>query len=207
MKKKGKQVLVILFVSLILISSVSMVSAAWYSGFTNFFKDLFNIGEDSDLQGELASIASWEQDSLVAYYNLDNNAQDFVGNNHGQKVGNVYYNGEAAYFDGSGDYVEISDDDSLDLTGEMSFSVWVKPMFNHATVSSGKYVFSKRVGDGTAYFLKYQHSGSDFRFGLDTIESGFVFCDYTVNNWNIGDWHHLSGTYDGENMKIIGMEY
>ena len=48
--KKGKSAFGIMIVSLLLVSSIVMVSAGW--------KDLFTFGEDSDLEGELASQAA-----------------------------------------------------------------------------------------------------------------------------------------------------
>ncbi len=73
------------------------------------------------------------KDGLVAYYPFNGNANDESGNgNHGTVHGSVLTedrsgNVNSAYlFDGQNDYIRIEDNALLQITGDLSLSVWVK---------------------------------------------------------------------------------
>ncbi|GAB4542817.1 MAG: hypothetical protein Kow0063_35320 [Anaerolineae bacterium] len=66
---------------------------------------------------------------LVAYYPLDGNANDESGNgNHGKEYGGLEYVegrvGQAAYFDGVDDYIEIIPQGSVSVFGDFTISAW-----------------------------------------------------------------------------------
>lgn len=88
------------------------------------------------------------KDGLVAYYPFNGKANDESGNAnngtvHGPTLtGDRFGNSNSAYsFDGDGDYIEVSDNDTLDITGPITIMAWIKP-----TDLSGfnKYVVCKR---------------------------------------------------------------
>jgi hypothetical protein len=71
---------------------------------------------------------------LVAYYPFNGNVNDESGNgNHGTVVGATltddrFGNLKSAYsFDGADDFIAIQDNNSLDLTNEITIGLWVKP--------------------------------------------------------------------------------
>ena len=71
-------------------------------------------------------------ETLMAYWPLDNNVQDMSGNgNHGeirgepQQVNGIV--GKALEFDGVDDFIFVEDSDSLDITDALTLSAWVKP--------------------------------------------------------------------------------
>ena len=71
--------------------------------------------------------------NLVAYWKFDEGggsvAYDSSGNNHGTIYGAIWTSGQnsgALSFDGVNDYVEVSDDPSLDITNEITIGAWVK---------------------------------------------------------------------------------
>ena len=74
--KRGKGVTVLLIASIFLLISVSFASANW-------FTDLFNIGEDSDLEGELYSIGS---NSLIAHYSFNKGNTDEISGFNNLKI-------------------------------------------------------------------------------------------------------------------------
>ena len=90
---------------------------------------------------------------LVAYYKLNNSAKDYSGNGHN---GTIYgatpttdrfnITNEALSFDGSDDYVEIQDDDSLDLTGDYTISFWI---YNIGGTGSTQRIINKDAGHDT----------------------------------------------------------
>ena len=67
---------------------------------------------------------------MVSYWKLDGDATDSAGGNDGTIYGATTTTGQidgALDFDGSNDYVEIPDDDSLEGMDELTISMWVKP--------------------------------------------------------------------------------
>jgi hypothetical protein len=71
---------------------------------------------------------------LVAYYPFNGNANDESGNgNHGQASGATltqdrFGNPDSAYyFDGVDNYIEIPDNDTLDITNAITITAWIKP--------------------------------------------------------------------------------
>ena len=61
-------------------------------------------------------------DGLVSHWKLDGDANDSAGSNDGTIYGatpTVGQIGGALEFDGSGDYVDCGNDDSLDMTDEI----------------------------------------------------------------------------------------
>ena len=67
----------------------------------------------------------------MLHLTFDGDTLDHSGNeNHGQAIGATIaagINGEAMSFDGINDYVEVPDDDSLDMTNDVTLMSWIKP--------------------------------------------------------------------------------
>ena len=114
--KKG--VMTVLLVSLILVLSVSFVSANFFS---DFFDKLFGQPSFSPEEG------------LVLYMPFDSDAKDYSGNNNNAietsaltsvqgKRGNAYS------FNGANSYIKIADSSTLDVeTDRLTLSAWVYP--------------------------------------------------------------------------------
>ena len=68
--------------------------------------------------------------SLVAWWRAEGNPNDETGVHHGMVVGGVTYApgmvGLGFRFDGSGSYVRIANDDSLDFTNELTIELWYR---------------------------------------------------------------------------------
>jgi len=110
-------------------------------------------------------------DGLVACYPFDGNANDESGNgNDGMVVGDTSYAtgkiGQAASFDGAGDYIRIPQSDSLKGLDELTIAYWVKyykPVSGHSNVSvtitngpdmmSGDGFFTYAGSDGISHHL------------------------------------------------------
>ena len=144
----------------------------------------------------------------VAFWKLDENtgtsAYDSSGNGNSGTLypgsGNVpawvpgKY-GSALKFDGTDDYVSITDSSSISPTGSMTLSVWVK----NFTESSGNIVAK---WDGLAGKRSYQLYGGDvspprpmFRISSDG-SSGNMSTIQSTQNINDSYWHHIVAIYD-----------
>jgi len=64
---------------------------------------------------------------LVAHWKFDGSLDDSSGINNGVSIGKIAYTdaifGKGAKFDGKS-YIEVADNDSLDLTNAFTFSFW-----------------------------------------------------------------------------------
>jgi len=153
-----------------------------------------NIGGVSDSfdVSTLSEIAS----ELVAYFPFNGNANDESGNvNHGTVNGAVlttdrFGNLNKAYsFDGDNDFIEIQDDDSLDLIDSFTICAWVKP----DSIQDNAAIVAKHQGsnnnDGSWELSK---SGDHFTFGC------FDFNRYYQSNYTFAgsEWIFLTYTYD-----------
>jgi hypothetical protein len=135
-------------------------------------------------------------DGLVSYYPFNGDVDDAWGNNNGTDNTSAGYvdgvSGQAKDFDGTDDYVEVSNDSSLNLSGAVTISCWAKGASQYTIVgkmagSSEPYLYRIYVsGDGDATFYVYGDDNTQYGAGggPDLISSN--------------KWHHLLGTfYDG----------
>lgn len=131
--------------------------------------------------------------------------------NHGTLQGNAFVNetaciGGAYQFDGDGDYIDVTDDSSLDLT-KFTLAAWVK--FNTAPATSAdQYIIEKGTDSNTFanYYLWYDQGAG--ACGDDVLCSGFRS---TSGSWRdhpyswapqAGVWYHTLSTFNGNDFKI-----
>lgn len=120
---------------------------------------------------------------------------DESGNaNHGVRVGNADTVAagkldRAGTFDGSGDYVQVADDDTLDLTSALTLSVWIKTtVTNNGILSKGPYNSSSN-GDYAISIKNTTDNASCIINGSAAIARGTTRVDD-------GEWYHIVCTYD-----------
>jgi len=119
-------------------------------------------------------------------------------NNHGTIYGATWTDGKfgkALGFDGVDDYVDCGNDESLNITDEITIVAWVKP------VSFSTYNFiAKKYEAYTILFYK-----SKLRFD---IKDGGQWRWDTSNDYappggfQLGQWYFVAGTYDGSVIKL-----
>lgn len=124
---------------------------------------------------------------LVSYWPFDGNANDSIGNNHGEIFGDVRptvgidgKDSTALFFDGTGDYIKILSPQS----SEMTIMFWMKPfdLWDDDRIVSGL--------DGTtnSFSLRYYSAGiqiwSPWRYMTSFIPdpSKWYFIAITINN-------------------------
>lgn len=147
-------------------------------------------------------------DGLVAYYPLDADASDASGNGlDGALMGDpqaiIGAIGGAMEFDGEGDVIEVASDASLDITGPISLSLWIRP---DAEDPEGQ-------GTETAPMCKALSTANpswswQVRYGWNSPQPYMAFTfntsprawAYVGQNLQQGEWHHIACSADGETL-------
>ena len=95
--------------------------------------------------------------------------------------------GQYLTFDGVDDYIEVPDDPSLDITGSITLTAWIKPVD-----ISGDYVVCKRrpEGGGNVYSLDI-YPGQVRSMGV-----------YGRTDIVVGQWQHIAATCDGSTVTL-----
>ena len=112
-------------------------------------------------------------------------------NSNKDKVSNYSFE-----FDGVDDYIDIGNPASLQITGNMSISAWVK------TSDTGAYeiiVGKDDVGSNRSYYL-YKSSTQKAKFYIYT--SGVGANVEGTSAISDGNWHHILAVNDGTDLKI-----
>ena len=141
--------------------------------------------------------------SLVSWWRFDEGsgttAYDSAGTNHGTLInGPNWTTGQidgALSFDGAGDYVDCGSDSSLDFTDAITVGAWVKqPNFgSDGTIAGKTNGYSVTAG-----------------YALNSYTNGLVFNFYS-GGWrrttprvtiSANEWHHVVGTFDGNNAYL-----
>jgi tetratricopeptide (TPR) repeat protein len=142
---------------------------------------------------------------LLGWWKLDESggfiAADSSGNGHnGTLQGDPTWRpgdgkiGGALEFDGEDDYVEIEDETSFDITGQVTLSMWVK------TNDTGN-------NENNPYVAKGDHSYAIKHYGDNSIEF-FIYdgdwyaVQHSVDSSFNDSWHHLVGAYDGTQLRL-----
>lgn len=129
----------------------------------------------------------------LSYSGSGSNCIDRSGNsNNGTFQDDTAFNssnGGSFVFDGTDDYILISDSDSLDVTN-ITMEAWVK-------ISSGQTNNFPRVIDKTNAYYLYFPSGTNITVNL----AGISQLDVTAN-LDSDTWYHIAGSYDGQIISI-----
>ncbi len=157
---------------------------------------------------ELYSTPLYTDINLVAYYRLESDGTDSKNSYPLTANGTVTFGtgefGNAASFGTSGNSNSLRTTNTIGINGGVvSFVAWVK---KNANLASGKY--------SQAIYQCNNSSMIEYRLGIDDA-SGTEKVDFTrgkigvadnnaqiAETWNVGDWHHLAGTYDGTNVLL-----
>jgi hypothetical protein len=142
--------------------------------------------------------------SEVAFYELENNANDSTGSNDITSTNVTFTSGSglfgtyAAGFNGSSQYITTGVDSSDISMTNTSFSCWVNftatsgtIMDNGGAVSSGRGLV---LETGSGYIVWQQANGTSGQSTSITSAS---------NSYNDGNWHHVVGTIDGSRVMKL----
>jgi len=145
-----------------------------------------------------------------AYFRFEGSIKDYTGNNAGKWYGaeevysNRNANSKALEFDAINDYIKLPNSEYLDLLDDFTISVWV----NSKSINPGVIIAKGDVGQDyrSAQYGQYglwkSGSGSSINFLLDLYNSTAVERADTGTNYNINQWKHVVGVWDGATAKI-----
>ena len=147
--------------------------------------------------------------NLVGWWMLDSvsRATDLSGNGSACSLlgeiilGNTSNNRQqvngATIFDGVDDYISCPNNSSLNISDQISISLWVKS----PNYSGSEDLFNKYYYDWA--FRKGSNNNGNFQFML-RIDSNYQTTYYANPTYLWNDtWHNISGTYDGSNIKTF----
>lgn len=142
---------------------------------------------------------------LVGWWTFDGKdtsattANDKSGNgNNAERQGGVAVVrgklGQAMNFDGTDDFVSSSHSTSLNITGRLTVSAWIKP--NSAALSGYPMIVTKgTINTGYLFFLDEGKPHLRLKTTPDTGVTALT--SLTANNWS-----HVVAVYDGTNAKV-----
>jgi len=140
--------------------------------------------------------------SLVGYWPFDEGsgkeARDASGNGHtGELIDDPKwvqgkYN-SALDFGGTGSYVLVPDDDALDLPEAFTYMAW----FN---LNEGIVGQRRMMSKNNSIFVLFDFGGP---VSIDLlVKPNNDFAESTTIDWEIGQWYHFTGTYDGDALRV-----
>ncbi len=146
---------------------------------------------------------------LVAYYPFDGNADDLSGyGNNGivsgaQLTEDRFGQANQAYvFDGIDDVITAAHSASLDITGPISLSCWTRSdgTYLHSHIVSKQATYVPEVGYSLAIHDSEGFARGELSYATDYgHDAGHVG---TSNSIIDGQWHLLTMTYDGAEMRM-----
>ncbi len=135
----------------------------------------------------------------IAYWPFENNLQDQVNGNEGTFFGGneteAYVEGKfgkSFRFDGIDDFIDIPDDPSLNITDEMTISVWVNVDLED-TAPTHQPILIKIEGNEGFRFVVVSSAQLMLR-----VDNALVFDHYPDDD----NWHHLAGVFDSGIAKL-----
>ena len=195
-KNKSK----ISFIFVILIFSLVSISYS-YAGWNDVINTTGSVNTNDD----------FNYLCLRGYWKFDENTGDIAYDsspyeNNGEITGASWSLGKIDYaldFDGNGDFVEVLDDDSIDITDEITIMAWIYTYSwdNPTDTYDVRNIIDKgEHTSGNAYGIySYNQSGDHklhFRLNKDSN------ADVTSILPSLNTWHHIAATFDGSILKI-----
>jgi hypothetical protein len=138
----------------------------------------------------------------ISYWKFEGNTNDEKGRNDGTLMDNAAIisdsvRGSVLSLDGAGDYVDVPNDASLNISGPLTISAWIK---NENDKDSYQDIVAKGRGfdTGGAYSLAWLGSNDNAYFFLrNPTNDGYVNARTSLPYDN--NWHHVAAVYNGTN--------
>ena len=147
---------------------------------------------------------SWET-GLISWWKFDTDATDSVGNNHGTVTGATLnpsggISGGAYVFDGSGDYIGLGSDSSLNTGDYVTISIWLNPSAWSAEFPTiyNRGAQSRSIGFNWIYTIGYSAFFYQYADGVEPRARASHPVDLTF-----GNWHNLVIVHDDVAKTVI----
>jgi hypothetical protein len=153
----------------------------------------------------------WTMDGIDTNWKTGKTLDKSIYGNHGSLIGMSTSTssvggkiGQAFKFNGTNSCVDDGNAFSLNLTGAMSVSVWVRP----TVWASTKHIIGRFVQGGVAsqrQFAIYTNSSNNVTFSVQP-SGGSVYpsnVNSVANSVKTGAWTHILGTYDGAGNSAL----
>ena len=142
---------------------------------------------------------------IVSWWSGESNFLDNLGTNNGIPVNSPTFSpgkvGFAFNFDGSSQYILISNSPSLSFSNAMTAEAWVYPTARNPQASAilCKYDAAPLNQASWTMFIDGAGHGGYLASTIGSAGSAEIF---TTNLCPLNAWTHLAATYDGSNVRI-----
>ncbi|MCX6923139.1 MAG: immunoglobulin domain-containing protein, partial [Verrucomicrobia bacterium] len=141
---------------------------------------------------------------LVGWWRGESNAWDQVGVNPGVLRNGAGFGagavGQAFNFNGTSQYVDVTNSPGLNPTGSISVEAWIYPRLPLNSTAT----IIKKAGEGTAtrdgYALEFNGT-SGVRFGV-YLNGGRQWVMTPTASLYVNQWSHYVGVFDGTNLSL-----
>ena len=144
---------------------------------------------------------------LVAYYPFCGNANDHSGNSNNGVVNGAtlttdrFGSVNSAYsFNGTSNFIKVLDNDSLDLTQNLTLSAWIQG--NSSTNEQGIIGKGKTVSSTGYALLHNVLNPIKTGISIQNIPTPAYESFINTSQLNTLNWYHLVGTYNGTELKL-----
>jgi beta-galactosidase len=156
----------------------------------NFREFWDTIRANPQLQGGF--IWDWAEQNIRQDVRVTPTGTDILAHLSGQPATVDGHQGKALRFSGLDDFVEVYRDPRLDITGSLTLDAWVKPdawTGDLTVIAKGDHAYALKMKTQTTLEF-FVHSG-DWRTVHAEVPADFY-----------GNWHRLTGTYDGTALRL-----
>ncbi|MCI0703401.1 MAG: DUF4082 domain-containing protein [Planctomycetia bacterium] len=152
-------------------------------------------------------LASTSSSGLVAAYNFNagsgSSLDDSTSNNNDGTISGATWTSSGKYsgalsFDGTNDWVTISDANSLDLTNGMTLEAWVRPT---SANNYGTALFKEKSGGLTYALYGVNGSSEPPASYINSSTDGEKMAE-GASQLALNTWSHLAATYDGATFSL-----
>jgi len=106
-----------------------------------------------------------------------------------------FQNGKAIDFDGTNDYVTVSDSTLTSITGDLTISAWIRPdVVSKEQTIIGKW--DETTANNDRSYRLYLDASNKLNFSVSTDGSAVVTHTGSNTTFSAGTWYHVEAIYD-----------
>ncbi len=157
-------------------------------------------GREADKE-EFSTKQILENLGAVSWWKFDGDSSDEIGGNHGTTQGGIGFIdsnfGQAANFDGNDDYVDVGNDQSLDIREGITLVMWIKPSSGMDCNDNNNWRYLLNKGDWGVYHLIWEADWSpQGKVGFTLKLEDDTYRLWTDSPASADEWKHLAFSYD-----------